>query len=127
MVSLSVIFPRCLQETGGTGCSQESLGPGGLGRPSQGGHLQPTALPGPHATSQCSCCPHPQGFRYSPLPRTPPPNSAPGCLHPWDNTRGPGRKRNPGEMAKVLYLCRWEAKSRTSSSSFRQSLQAGNQ
>ena len=69
----------------------------------------------------------PQGFRISPLPRTPPLNSAPGCLHPWDNTRGSGRKRNPGEMGKVLYLCRWEAKSRTSSSSFRQSLQAGNQ
>ena len=83
MVSLSVIFPRCLQETGGTSCSQESLGPGGLGRPSQGGHLQPTALPGPHATSQYSCCPHPSALYIPhspglPLPTQPQAACIPG-------------------------------------------------
>lgn len=85
--------------------AREPLGLGGLGRPSKGGHPQPTALPlpGPQPTSQCSLLSSPQCFfRLSPLPRTPPLNSAPGCLHPWDNTRSSGRKRNPGEMGKVL-------------------------
>ena len=68
---LSVIFPRCLQETGGTSCSQEPLGLGGLGRPSKGGHPQPTALPGPQPTSQCSCCPHPRALEFPHSPGLP--------------------------------------------------------
>ena len=59
-------------------------------------------------------------------PTTPPPSSAPGCLWPWDHTIGSGRNKNPGEKGKILYVCRSEVRSRTSSNSFRQSLQAEN-
>lgn len=79
MVPLSVVLPRCLQETGGTSCSQEPLGPGGLGRPGKGGRLQPTAFPGP-------CCPSHQGFCQTPtlglpLPAQPQTACSPGIHH----------------------------------------------
>ena len=67
------------------------------------------------------------GFLPYPHPRIPPPSSAPGCLWPWDHTIGSERNKNPGEKGKSLYGCKSEVRSRTSSSSFRQSLQAENQ
>lgn len=41
------------------------------GEAKQGGHPQPTALPGPQPTSQCSCCPHPRALDF-PHSGTPP-------------------------------------------------------